>query len=264
VCWILRPRLRGRARGGSSYRSHRRRRRSQRADAAARSAKRAGGRPDRGRGAGRWAGPSGCRFAMSASISFWYLLRYVDEPAAAILEMARCRRPGGTMASLEFFVPPAAGSRARVARLRVRGAVTGRLDGRRERVVAGGLVPERERPGPLPAVSARLARPRLGAGQFSRCWVAVDESRWWPGDVGDEGGPGRDPRCRPAGVLRGRRLPARTLRRRTQSVHGRIVYRDGAQAELDQNSLLSPLESALRAVAYGLVTLAVAMVASRL
>ena len=59
-------------------------------------------------------------------------------------------------------------------------------------------------------------------------------------------------------------LPARTLRRRTRSVQGRIVYRDGAQAELDRNSLLGPLENALRAVACGLVTLAVAMVASRL
>jgi hypothetical protein len=59
-------------------------------------------------------------------------------------------------------------------------------------------------------------------------------------------------------------LPARTLRRRTQSVHGRIVYRDGAQAEVDRNFLLGPLETALRAVAWGLVTLASAMVASRL
>jgi hypothetical protein len=59
-------------------------------------------------------------------------------------------------------------------------------------------------------------------------------------------------------------MPARTLRRRTKSVHGRIVYRDGAQAELDRNLLLEPLENALRAVACGLVTLAVAMVASRL
>ena len=46
------------------------------------------------------------------AISFSYLLRYVDEPAAAIAEMTRCLRPGGTMASLEFFVPPAPGWRA--------------------------------------------------------------------------------------------------------------------------------------------------------
>jgi hypothetical protein len=59
-------------------------------------------------------------------------------------------------------------------------------------------------------------------------------------------------------------VPVRTPRRRTRSVYGRIMYRGGAQTELDRNSLLGPLESALRAVAYGLVTLAVAMVASRL
>src|SRR6476620_1642973 len=46
------------------------------------------------------------------AISFSYLLRYVDEPAAAIAEMTRCLRQGGTMASMEFFVPPAAGWRA--------------------------------------------------------------------------------------------------------------------------------------------------------
>jgi hypothetical protein len=59
-------------------------------------------------------------------------------------------------------------------------------------------------------------------------------------------------------------LPARTLRRRTQSVRGRIVYRDGAHADVDQGALLRPLEDALRAVAAGLVTLAAAIVASRL
>jgi demethylmenaquinone methyltransferase/2-methoxy-6-polyprenyl-1,4-benzoquinol methylase len=41
-----------------------------------------------------------------AAVTFSYLLRYVDEPAATIAEMARCLRPGGTMASLEFSVPP--------------------------------------------------------------------------------------------------------------------------------------------------------------
>lgn len=46
------------------------------------------------------------------AVSFSYLLRYVDDPGAVIAEMARCLRPGGTMASLEFFVPPAPGWRA--------------------------------------------------------------------------------------------------------------------------------------------------------
>ena len=39
-------------------------------------------------------------------MTFSYLLRYVDDPAATVAEMARCLRPGGTMASLEFAVPP--------------------------------------------------------------------------------------------------------------------------------------------------------------
>ncbi|HET7660911.1 MAG TPA: hypothetical protein VFK66_11040 [Oryzihumus sp.] len=59
-------------------------------------------------------------------------------------------------------------------------------------------------------------------------------------------------------------LPARTLRRRTQAVQGRIVLRDGGQVDVDRDVLLAPLEGALRAVAWGLVALAAAMVASRL
>jgi demethylmenaquinone methyltransferase / 2-methoxy-6-polyprenyl-1,4-benzoquinol methylase len=39
-------------------------------------------------------------------LSFTYLLRYVDDPAATLGELARVVRPGGTIASLEFGVPP--------------------------------------------------------------------------------------------------------------------------------------------------------------
>ena len=46
------------------------------------------------------------------AVSFSYLLRYVDDPAATLAEMARCLRPDGVMASLEFAVPPALGWRA--------------------------------------------------------------------------------------------------------------------------------------------------------
>ena len=45
------------------------------------------------------------------AVTFSYLLRYVDDPAATIAEMARCLRPGGTLASLEFHVPPQPGWR---------------------------------------------------------------------------------------------------------------------------------------------------------
>jgi demethylmenaquinone methyltransferase / 2-methoxy-6-polyprenyl-1,4-benzoquinol methylase len=40
------------------------------------------------------------------AVSFTYLLRYVAEPGATIAELARVLRPGGGMASLDFFVPP--------------------------------------------------------------------------------------------------------------------------------------------------------------
>ena len=38
-------------------------------------------------------------------LTFTYLLRYVDDPAATMRELVRVVRPGGTVASLEFCVP---------------------------------------------------------------------------------------------------------------------------------------------------------------
>jgi len=38
-------------------------------------------------------------------LTFTYLLRYVDDPAATLRELARVVRPGGRIASLEFGVP---------------------------------------------------------------------------------------------------------------------------------------------------------------
>jgi demethylmenaquinone methyltransferase/2-methoxy-6-polyprenyl-1,4-benzoquinol methylase len=38
-------------------------------------------------------------------LTFTYLLRYVDDPAATLVELARVVRPGGTVAMLEFGVP---------------------------------------------------------------------------------------------------------------------------------------------------------------
>jgi demethylmenaquinone methyltransferase/2-methoxy-6-polyprenyl-1,4-benzoquinol methylase len=39
------------------------------------------------------------------ALTFTYLLRYVDDPAATLRELARVVRPGGTIAGLEFGVP---------------------------------------------------------------------------------------------------------------------------------------------------------------
>ena len=45
-------------------------------------------------------------------LTFTYLLRYVDDPAATVAELVRVLRPGGVMASLEFHVPPEPWARA--------------------------------------------------------------------------------------------------------------------------------------------------------
>ena len=39
------------------------------------------------------------------ALTFTYLLRYVDDPAAALRELARVVKPGGTVAGLEFGLP---------------------------------------------------------------------------------------------------------------------------------------------------------------
>jgi demethylmenaquinone methyltransferase/2-methoxy-6-polyprenyl-1,4-benzoquinol methylase len=39
------------------------------------------------------------------SLTFTYLLRYVDDPQATLAELARVLRPGGVLAGLEFHVP---------------------------------------------------------------------------------------------------------------------------------------------------------------
>jgi len=39
------------------------------------------------------------------AVTFTYLLRYVDDPAATVRELSRVVRPGGVLANLEFLVP---------------------------------------------------------------------------------------------------------------------------------------------------------------
>jgi hypothetical protein len=58
--------------------------------------------------------------------------------------------------------------------------------------------------------------------------------------------------------------PARLLRRKTSSVHGTLTFADGGRAELDEPTLLRPLEQALRAFSWGVVLLGLGLVAARL
>jgi len=44
-------------------------------------------------------------------LTFTYLLRYVQDPGATMIELARVVKPGGRIASLEFAVPPRVGWR---------------------------------------------------------------------------------------------------------------------------------------------------------
>ena len=49
--------------------------------------------------------------AAFGAVTFTYLLRYVDDPAATLAELTRVLRPGGTLCGLEFHVPEAAVAR---------------------------------------------------------------------------------------------------------------------------------------------------------
>jgi hypothetical protein len=58
--------------------------------------------------------------------------------------------------------------------------------------------------------------------------------------------------------------PVRTLRRRTASVSGTVTLADGRELQLSRESLVAPLDGALRALAAGIVLLAIALVIVRL
>ena len=58
--------------------------------------------------------------------------------------------------------------------------------------------------------------------------------------------------------------PARLLRRRSRSVTGSVTLNDGSAVQLDEATLLRPLEMALRAFSWGVVAVALGMVASKL
>ena len=57
--------------------------------------------------------------------------------------------------------------------------------------------------------------------------------------------------------------PARTLRRRVTAVEGTITDGDGHTTPVSRSVLLAPLEAALKAIGYGVLALAVALVVQR-
>ena len=93
---------RGRPRAPAPEGLHRRRRRPEPGDAR-------GGRPPPPRRAVRLVEASAEALPFEDgqfdALTFTYLLRYVDDPAATLRELARVVRPGGTIAGLEFGLP---------------------------------------------------------------------------------------------------------------------------------------------------------------
>jgi demethylmenaquinone methyltransferase / 2-methoxy-6-polyprenyl-1,4-benzoquinol methylase len=61
------------------------------------------------------------------ALTFTYLLRYVEDPAATLAELARVVRPGGTLAALEFGLPKGVWRPLWEAYVRVGLPVAGRL-----------------------------------------------------------------------------------------------------------------------------------------
>jgi len=58
--------------------------------------------------------------------------------------------------------------------------------------------------------------------------------------------------------------PARSIRRRTRYVSGTILFLDGSTRPLDEQVILRPLEDGLRALSWGIVTLAAGIVVARI
>ena len=89
------------------------------------------------------------------ALTFTYLLRYVDDPAATLRRLARVVRPGGTIAALEFGVPRGCGARRGSSGFEP-GSGGGHRD--RERLARGRVVPRPVDSRLLRAVAARAPR----------------------------------------------------------------------------------------------------------
>ena len=93
------------------------------------------------------------------ALTFTYLLRYVDDPAATMREIARVVRPGGTIAMLEFGVP--SGLWRPLWELYVRVGLPG----------AGALVSPAWQPRSPPS-----PRPSNNCGPASNCWSQTTDT----------------------------------------------------------------------------------------
>jgi demethylmenaquinone methyltransferase/2-methoxy-6-polyprenyl-1,4-benzoquinol methylase len=99
-------------------------------------------------------------------LTFTYLLRYVDDPAATLRELARVVAPGGRVASLEFGVPGAPVARALwTAYARIGLPALGRLVSPEWRATGSFLarsIPEFYARHPLPELVARWEQAGIG------------------------------------------------------------------------------------------------------
>jgi SAM-dependent methyltransferase len=109
------------------------------------------------------------------ALTFTYLLRYVDDPQATLTELARVVKPGGAVASLEFYLPPSRFWRAWWWLY--------------TRFVLPAGVPSRPLPRPQHRGALQEVPPGLDGGRLAPRRVrerggACHEPRRWPGDVG--------------------------------------------------------------------------------
>lgn len=136
------------------------------------------------------------------ALTFTYLLRYVEDPAATLRELARVVKPGGTVGMVEFGVPPRRALRA-LWRVYTRAAmpVLGRLLSREWQAVGAFLGPSVEgfyARFPLPAlvalweraglVDVRVRRMSCGAGVVMTAVRAPAASDGAAGDAAQAGG----------------------------------------------------------------------------
>ena len=126
------------------------------------------------------------RDATFEGLCFTYLLRYVADPQATLEEMVRVVKPGATVASLEFFVPPNGFWRACWWLYHAVRASRGRWIDGWPRMVGSRPIPRAEHLRPLSRVPVALAHRGVGEGGSGRRRRADHEPGGWPRDVGGQ------------------------------------------------------------------------------